>query len=188
MSILTCLSPTRWKKKGAYDVRVVVEKGKKIMQKKFRVRPPAPRILNTNLNLEKQRVFVSSEEDDSSSSSDISDRIIRPFGECSKMAQVDNGLRNGMTVEGPTVENGSSDEGSGPSFNGPVYSKERNEVGEGSVLEEGQRQHPPAIKDDAIHLEVDLGLLGVISERAVKENVAAEASNQGKNYQLERMQ
>ncbi|KAK1583143.1 hypothetical protein Q3G72_021307 [Acer saccharum] len=189
-----------------YVVRVVVEKGKKILQKKFRVRPPAPRIYNTNLNLEKPRVFVSSEEDDSSSSFNFADRIRCPFGECSKMAQVDNGLRNGRVAEGPIMECGSSDEGSEPSFNGsrvpetdlepythgpskqvplmlvpfiaspdrPVNNKERNVVGDGSESEEGQCQASPSNKNDAIHLEVDFG---VLLGRAVKENVVAEVSN-----------
>ncbi|KAK4840115.1 hypothetical protein QYF36_000181 [Acer negundo] len=70
-----------------YDVMIVVENGMKILQEKFKIRHHVPRICNMNLNLEKPRVIVSSEENFRASNSDYLVRTRCPFGECSKAGQ-----------------------------------------------------------------------------------------------------
>ncbi|KAI9165018.1 hypothetical protein LWI28_006087 [Acer negundo] len=70
-----------------YDVMIVVENGMKILQEKFKIRHHVPHICNMNLNLEKPRVIVSSEENFRASNSDYLVRTRCPFGECSKAGQ-----------------------------------------------------------------------------------------------------
>ncbi|KAK0601608.1 hypothetical protein LWI29_025779 [Acer saccharum] len=81
---------------SASAVREAREKGKKVWQKKHKVRKAAPRCCNTAVILEKQRMVVSSEEESGSSSSKSSRRIRYPLGECSKKVHSKEGMRPGM--------------------------------------------------------------------------------------------
>ncbi|KAK0597523.1 hypothetical protein LWI29_026183 [Acer saccharum] len=134
-----------------HAVKVMIEKGKKVMQRKLKVRPLIPFVCNTALKLGKRKVVISSEEEDSSSCSSLGVWNKFQLEECSKKApdSVVVGPQIAGLKEGSSQVSGSpkmrNDEKSvlrieelGPSYNIPIL-----EVSEMEALSNGLSELVP---------------------------------------------